>query len=103
MRVAQLSEDEITDHLQRLPGWTRQGEAITKTYAFADFSRAMDFVNQVAETAESVNHHPDIDIRYHKVTLSLTTHDSGGLTRNDVSLAAACDDFADAVGGPALA
>ncbi len=103
MRVPKLSEDEIMDHLQRLPGWTRQGEAITKTYTFAGFDRAMDFVNQVAETAESVNHHPDIDIRYHKVTLSLTTHDSGGLTRNDVSLAAACDDFADAVGGPARA
>ena len=61
--------------------------------------QSMEFVNQVAETAESVNHHPDIDVRYSAVTLALTTHDSGGLTLNDVDLAAACDDFADGIGG----
>ena len=98
MRAPKLSEDEIAEHLQRLPGWTRQGEAITKTYAFADFSHAMSFVNQVAETAEDVQHHPDMDIRYGRVTLALTTHDSGGLTLNDVDLAAACDDFAAGIG-----
>lgn len=92
-----LTEDEIAQHLPKLPGWTREDEAIAKTYQFKDFTHAMDFVNQVGEAAESVNHHPDIDIRYAKVTLRLTTHDSGGLTQNDVSLAAACDDFADAV------
>ena len=97
MRVPKLTEDEIAPHLAKLPGWTRAGEAIAKTYQFKDFSHAMDFVNQVGQAAESVNHHPDIDIRYSKVTLTLTTHDSGGLTQNDVSLAAACDDFADAV------
>jgi 4a-hydroxytetrahydrobiopterin dehydratase len=57
----------------------------------------MEFVNQVAEEAESVNHHPDIDIRYNKVTLALTTHDSGGITQNDVDLAVAADQVADAV------
>lgn len=97
MRVPKLTEDEIAQHLPKLPGWTRQGEAITKTYQFGGFSEAMDFVNQVAGTAEAVNHHPDILIRFNKVTLMLTTHDSGGLTQNDISLAAACDDFADAV------
>lgn len=102
MSVPTLTEDEIVSHLANLPGWTRQGEALTKTYQFADFSHAMNFVNQAAETAESVNHHPDIDIRYDKVSLTLTTHDSGGLTLNDIDLAAACDDFADAVSaGPA--
>jgi len=97
MRVPKLSEAELEQHLPHLPGWVRNGEAITKTYEFSNFSKAMDFVNQLAETAESVQHHPDIDIRYNKVTLLLTTHDSGGLTQNDISLAAACDDFSDAI------
>ena len=97
MRVPKLTEDQLAQHLPNLPGWTRQADVLHKTYTFKDFGHAMDFVNQVGEAAESVNHHPDIDIRYSKVTLSLTTHDSGGLTQNDVSLAAACDDFADAV------
>ncbi len=97
MRVPKLTEDEIQQHLPKLPGWTRQGETISKTYQFKDFSHALDFVNQVGQTAEAVQHHPDIDIRYSKVTLALTTHDSGGLTQKDINLAAACDDFADAV------
>jgi len=97
MRVPKLTEHEIEEHLPKLPGWNRHGEALGKTYTFKDFSHAMDFVNQVAETAESVQHHPDIHIRYNKVSLSLTTHDSGGLTQSDINLAAACDDFADAV------
>lgn len=98
MRLPLLSEDEIEDHLIRLPEWTRTSGIITRTFEFADFVQAMEFVNQVAETAEDVNHHPDIDVRYSKVTLALTTHDSGGLTLNDVDLAAACDDFADGIG-----
>jgi len=98
MRVPKLSEEEIHQHLAKLPGWSREGEALSKTYQFQDFGHALGFVNQVAETAESVNHHPDILIRYNKVTLRLTTHDSGGLTHNDVDLAAASDDFADGIG-----
>ncbi len=96
MRVPKLSEDEIAGHLTKLPRWTRTGETISKTYQFQDFSHALGFVNQVGEAAESVQHHPDIDVRYNKVTLTLTTHDSGGLTQNDIDLAAACDDYADA-------
>jgi 4a-hydroxytetrahydrobiopterin dehydratase len=95
---AKLTEDEITAHLSNLPGWTRAEETIRKTYQFADFTHALAFVNQVAETAEEVDHHPDIDVRYNKVTLALTTHHAGGLTLNDVDLAAVCDDFADGVG-----
>ena len=96
MRTPKLSEEDITVHLAKLPEWRRLGEAIIKTYQFTDFSHALGFVNQVGEAAESVNHHPDIDVRYNKVTLTLTTHDSGGLTQNDIDLAAACDDYADA-------
>ena len=98
MRVPKLSEEDIHQHLTKLPGWSREGEVISKTYPFQDFSHALGFVNRVAETAEAVDHHPDILIRYNKVTLQLTTHDSGGLTRNDVDLAAASDDFADGIG-----
>ncbi len=97
MRRPLLSEDEILAHLTRLPEWTRDGGVISRTYRFADFALAMEFVNQVAETAESVDHHPDIDIRYGKVTLALTTHNSRGLTLNDVDLAAACDGFAEGI------
>ncbi len=97
MRMPKLSEDEIQDHLRRLPGWTRDGETLTKQYQFADFIHAMQFVNHVAQDAEAANHHPDIDIRYNKVTLALTTHDSGGLTQNDINLAAEADTDADSV------
>ncbi len=95
MRRTLLSEDEIEAHLDRLPGWTRSGGVIARTYHFADFVQAMKFVNQVADEAERRDHHPDIDIRYGKVTLALTTHDVQGLTRNDMELAAACDRFAE--------
>lgn len=94
MRRPLLSEDEILEHLARLPEWAWGGGMVSRTYRFADFAGAMKFVNLVAEAAESMDHHPDIDIRHGRVTLALTTHDSHGLTRNDVDLAAACDDFA---------
>lgn len=97
MSVPKLSEDALREHLANLPGWDRRGEEITKQYRFSDFGHAMQFVNHVAQEAEAVNHHPDIDIRYNKVILTLTTHDSGGLTQNDISLAATSDDAADAV------
>jgi 4a-hydroxytetrahydrobiopterin dehydratase len=82
-----LTESEIEGHLARVPGWERRGREITRTWAFADFERSMAFVNRVAELAEAMNHHPDIDIRYSKVTLTLTTHDAGGLTARDFALA----------------
>lgn len=97
MSAAKLTDEDIQGHLSRLPDWKRQGNAITKQYKFSDFTHAMQFVNHVAEEAESVNHHPDIDIRYNQVTLTLTTHDSGGLTQNDVNLATAADEASDAV------
>jgi len=97
MRRPLLSDEEILAHLARLPDWTRDGGVISRTYSFADFAGAMEFVNLVAEAAESMDHHPDIDIRYGKVTLALTTHNSRGLTLNDVDLAAACDGFAEGI------
>jgi 4a-hydroxytetrahydrobiopterin dehydratase len=89
--MASLSAKEIQHALESLPDWLKKGRTIHRTYEFADFAVAMKFVNKVAWTAEKVAHHPDIDIRWNKVTLSLTTHDDGGLTAKDFGLAAKCD------------
>jgi len=85
--MAVLSESEIREAIGKLPGWQQSGEAIRRVFQFPDFKAAMKFVNQVAEAAEEANHHPDIDIRYNKVTMALVSHDSGGVTQRDVRLA----------------
>lgn len=90
--MQKLSSDELTRHLDVLPGWRLEGGALIKRYDFADFVRAIEFVNLIAQSAEAVQHHPDIDIRYNKVTLGLTTHDAGGVTHLDVQFAASADD-----------
>jgi len=77
--------------LSTLPQWARHGEIISRTFAFKDFPAAMKFVNAVAELAEQAQHHPDVDIRWNKVTLALTTHDAGGLTEKDFELARQLD------------
>lgn len=82
-----LREEEISAALAGLPGWERTGNAIAKTFTLPSFKEAIFFVNTVAGLAEGANHHPDIDIRYRRVHLSLTTHDAGGLTRRDLDLA----------------
>jgi 4a-hydroxytetrahydrobiopterin dehydratase len=87
--MALLSETEIHERLRRVPGWERHGKEIRRTWSFADFRGSMAFVSRVAELAEAENHHPDIDIRYSKVTLVLSTHDAGGLTARDFDLAEA--------------
>ena len=86
-----LSDIEIQRDLGSLQGWSRKGDVLTRTYQFRNFAQSMEFVNRVAELAESANHHPDIDIRYSKVTLTLSTHDAGGITANDVNLARLID------------
>ena len=91
-----LDDRQRDEALERLDEWRAEGDAITRTYHFRDFARAIDFVNAVAEMAEDASHHPDIDIRYNKVKIVLTTHSVGGLTRNDIELAAGIDDLADA-------
>jgi 4a-hydroxytetrahydrobiopterin dehydratase len=82
-----LSEAEVQQALQQLPGWKRNGNTIERSFAFENFVKAMGFVNRIAEAAEAVNHHPDILISYNKVTLSLVSHDSGGVTQRDVKMA----------------
>ena len=85
--MATLTDTEVKTALADLPGWELAGADIVKVYKLADFVAAMAFVNQVAERAEAANHHPDIDIRWNKVRLALSTHSEGGLTKNDFALA----------------
>lgn len=82
-----LSDLEIQRALGRLPGWARRGDTLTKTYTFAAFAAGVAFVNRVAKAADASNHHPDIDIRYTKITCILSTHDAGGITEADLKLA----------------
>ena len=86
-----MDDKAVAAALARVPGWTRAGRAITRTYRFDDFRGALAFVNRVGELAERAQHHPDIDIRYNEVTLSMWTHDAGGLTERDFRLATAID------------
>jgi 4a-hydroxytetrahydrobiopterin dehydratase len=87
-------EPKIILALMALPQWKRNGQVISRTFAFKDFPAALKFVNQVADLAEQAQHHPDVDIRWNKVTLALTTHDAGGLTEKDFALAKQCDALA---------
>lgn len=82
-----LTPKEIAARLKPLKGWKRSGKEIAKTYVRKDFIAAMSFVTGVAILAEKANHHPDIDIRWNKVTLTLSTHSAGGLTEKDFALA----------------
>ncbi|MDI9404200.1 MAG: 4a-hydroxytetrahydrobiopterin dehydratase [Limnohabitans sp.] len=98
MSLTKLSEPEITARLDVLPEWSQPGEEIQRTYRFADFVGAMAFVDRIADEAERVQHHPDILIRYSRVTLSLSTHDAGGITEKDFEFAHAADRMATASG-----
>jgi 4a-hydroxytetrahydrobiopterin dehydratase len=82
-----LDEQGLARELAATPGWERDEDAIAKTVQLADFAEAMAFVNRVAELAEAADHHPDITIRWNKVTLTLSTHSAGGLTGKDFELA----------------
>ena len=89
--MAELNPEQSKAALPAVKDWKKQSASITRTYQFKDFAAAMAFVNKVAQAAESANHHPDIDIRWNKVTLTLATHSEGGLTRNDFDLAKQID------------
>jgi 4a-hydroxytetrahydrobiopterin dehydratase len=90
---ALLTEGERRDFLTAHPGWSLEGEAITRTVSFGDFGEAMGFVTRVGLAAQAADHHPDIDIRWNRVTLRLSTHSAGGLTGLDRDLAAEIDGF----------
>ena len=82
-----LEDEEIEQRLDELGDWHREGDEMFKTFEFDDFATAIEFVNGVARLAERYDHHPDIDIRYNKVRLGLSTHSEGGLTNLDFTLA----------------
>jgi 4a-hydroxytetrahydrobiopterin dehydratase len=86
--MAKLTPVQVKASLRTVPGWKKKGRALTRTFEFKDFPEAIKFVNRLAKLAEKAGHHPDIDIRWNKVTLTLTTHDEGGLTDKDFDLAA---------------
>ena len=85
--MAKLGDDEISNGLAGLPGWERVGDEIVRTFELASFPEAVAFVDRIAVLAEAADHHPDIDIRYRRVRVALTTHDVGGLSRRDLDLA----------------
>ena len=86
-----LTDEEIAARLGEVPGWTRTGRAIARSWKFKDFAEALAFINKVGALAEAMNHHPDIENSWSKVTLTLTTHDRGGLTLFDFDLAKKID------------
>src|ERR1700730_4563562 len=86
---------ELKERMKKVPEWELEKKHIERTFEFDDFADAIDFVNSVAEVAEDEEHHPDIDIRYNKVRLVLSTHSKGGLTELDFALAERIDTLAE--------
>ena len=84
-----LGDAEIQQKASLIPQWTVEGKCLTRTFVFADFVNAIEFVNRLVEPAETAGHHPDLAISYNKVSVSLTSHDAGGLTEKDFELAQA--------------
>ena len=92
--MSKMSDEQIHAALAGAPDWSELNGAIQRTFQFPDFKAAMAFVNRVAEAAEASQHHPDILIRYNKVTFTLSTHDAAGITQKDFDLARTIDSFA---------
>jgi 4a-hydroxytetrahydrobiopterin dehydratase len=87
-----LTTKQISLRLKAVPDWAQRAHTIGRTFKFEDFLKSIDFVNRLAKKAQKLNHHPDIDIRFDQVTLKLTTHDQGGITEKDFTLAKQCDE-----------
>ena len=88
-----LTTKQISLHLKSVPDWSKRAQTILRTFKFKGFLISIDFVNRIARKAQKADHHPDIDIRFNRVTLKLTTHDEGGLTEKDFFLAGQCDEI----------
>ena len=89
--MTRLTDDEITSGLASLAGWDRAGEEIVKEYRLGNFKDSVAFVVRLSYEAEAANHHPDLDIRWNRVRVALSTHSEGGLTAKDLDLAAAIE------------
>jgi 4a-hydroxytetrahydrobiopterin dehydratase len=92
--MALVSDSEIEAFVDAHHGWSKRGDTISRIFEFTDFNESMGFVTRVALAAEKADHHPDIDIRWNKVTLALSTHSEGGITAKDLDLADLCDGLA---------
>ena len=90
-----IQTEDLSQWIKKAPEWEYEDNSLTRTVEFDDFSAAIDFVNDVAEIAEEAQHHPDIDIRWCKVTLKLVTHDQGGVTDLDFEMASRIDTLVD--------
>jgi 4a-hydroxytetrahydrobiopterin dehydratase len=86
-----LDDIAIQSWIHDRNGWSRDGDTLVKTYSFPAFRDSIVFVNRVATLADDANHHPDIDIRYDRVRIGLSTHDAGGITAKDTALAEKID------------
>ena len=92
--MALLSDSEIEERLGGLDGWSREGDAITKTFENGDFVGSVRFVDSLVEPAEGMGHHPDLELSWDKVKVTITNHAEGGLTANDFELAGKIDALA---------
>jgi len=90
---------EISSHLKSVPKWSKRAKTILRTFVFAKFVNSIEFVNRIARKAQAADHHPDIDIRFNKVTLTFSTHDEGEITEKGFSLAQQCDEIFGAFAG----
>jgi 4a-hydroxytetrahydrobiopterin dehydratase len=92
--VAALSDAEVDAGLARLPGWERAGDEIVRVYELESFRAVIGLVDRIADAAEAANHHPDLDIRYNRLRVVLSTHSEGGITALDFALAGEIDALA---------
>ena len=90
-RQPRMADDAIAEALASLPGWSRAGDTLQKTFSFPDYYRTIAFVNAVAWIANQQDHHPDLDVRYNRCGVNFSTHDAGGITLNDLICAARVD------------
>ena len=97
-KMEKLTDEQVTAGLEALPDWDREGDEIVRTFELATFLDGIAFVDRVAVLAEAADHHPDLDIRYRRVRVALTTHDAGGLSQLDLDLAAQVDQSATGAG-----
>ncbi len=90
--MSAMKSKDVQLQLETVPKWSKRAQTLVRTYQFKEFMQGLQFVTRIAKRAEKSQHHPDIDIRFNKVTLKLTTHDEGGLTEKDFSMARQCDE-----------
>lgn len=91
--MPRLNDAEIQKSLKSVPDWSLEGKAIARTFELGNFVEAVEFVNEITELAEDADHHPDVDIRWNKVTLRFSTHSKGGLTAKDFDMARRIDEM----------